>query len=89
MIWFLVFLIDAGEPLDETFTCLFVQAFRVSLLADVQWCVDENFEKGEIGFFVNLPSHLSVSSEGRHETAEAYVASVSEKFCHLKQSKNN
>lgn len=74
--WCFVRCVDAGEVFDFASPGFFVKAFGVSLLADFDGGVDEDFDEREVYLLVDLASSVSVFGVWRDDAYEGYEACV-------------
>ena len=81
-----IFLSDACEAFNHSFSSFLVEAFHVSGFARLHGSFHEDLEELQVKIFVYLPRQPSVRLEGRNEAANGDHTAIREQFCYFSRS---
>src|SRR5438477_3290225 len=80
--------IDAGELSNLPCPRFLIKIFRIALLADLEWCVDEDLNKFGITFHRNRAGPLSIRPIRGDEGGDDDVAGVRHQLCDFAHAPN-
>ena len=87
-LWLLIRIGDSCKVLDDSFSCLLIQPFNVSLFTNLQISSNMTFDKWQSLILMNFPSELSISLVWRYESYKTNLPTHCKQFGHLCNSSN-